>query len=106
MTWDRFRKSVGRETSKLDQMRIEINDAFTAISVAGATPTPFHIRVFIRKAEAFIELLRRYQDNAAAAEVNQWIEKMLDMFGAVGSGDKARASKLPNAGISQKSCRT
>ncbi|KAJ7841826.1 hypothetical protein B0H14DRAFT_3140118 [Mycena olivaceomarginata] len=97
MTWDRFRKSVGRETSKLDQMRIEVNDAFTAISVAGATPTPFHIRVFIRKAEAFIELLRRYQDNAAATEVNQRIEKMLDMFGVVGSGDKARASKLPNA---------
>ncbi|KAJ7914639.1 P-loop containing nucleoside triphosphate hydrolase protein [Mycena leptocephala] len=97
MTWDRFRKSVGRETSKLDQMRVEVNDAFTAISVAEATPTPFHIRVFIRKAEAFIELLRRYQDNAAATEVNQWIETMLDMFGAVGSGDKARASKLPNA---------
>ncbi|KAJ7439269.1 hypothetical protein B0H11DRAFT_1752130 [Mycena galericulata] len=68
-----------------------------AISVAGATPTPFHIRVFIRKAEAFIELLRRYQDNAAVTEVNQWIEKMLDMFGAVGSGDKARVSKLPKA---------
>ncbi|KAJ7934060.1 P-loop containing nucleoside triphosphate hydrolase protein [Mycena leptocephala] len=97
MTWDRFRKSVGREISKLDQMRVEVNDAFTAISVAEATPTPFHIRVFIRKAEAFIELLRRYQDNAAATEVNQWIETMLDMFGAVGSGDKARASKLPNA---------
>ncbi|KAJ7938658.1 hypothetical protein B0H13DRAFT_1851247 [Mycena leptocephala] len=49
------------------------------------------------KAEAFIELLRRYQDNAAVAEVNQWIEKMLDMFGAVGSGDKAQASNSLNS---------
>jgi hypothetical protein len=109
-TWQRFKKSLGREQKRLEKVRKEVSSLWqglmshhfmpyllanlllTEITTDNATkrPSAANIRKYLAKSEALVSTLVLYGDTESAQELEDEKGKLGDMLTAMGLDCKGR----------------
>ncbi|RDB30571.1 DNA repair and recombination protein RAD54 [Hypsizygus marmoreus] len=95
--WDRYRRTLTREVTKLTTLQDETERLWTELTADGATPDKKAIRHYITKLNALMKLLHLYGDIKAADELKINLERMKGMLSAMGREGAGDQTKVPKA---------